>query len=107
MHRGYVYDAYVPLVKIDSDGEYPRRFNLKIQELYVNGTRVGKPDIKVYSSISDKGYVKKNVNSYEELVALVPPNSYVKAIFKPYIWFNKFKKFGLSMKIIQLLIENN
>jgi hypothetical protein len=58
MSRGFVHRSYVPVVQ--NNGMYPRLLNLKIRELYFGGTFPGKPNIEVYSRISDKeGVCKK------------------------------------------------
>jgi hypothetical protein len=102
--RESVMDAYTRVIKVDDDGEYPMRLSPKIKESYENQKATGKPDVKVFTKTDSGKYVEKHINSYDELVKLVPKQSYVKAVIKPYMWFIN-KKFGVSMSVAQLLIE--
>jgi hypothetical protein len=102
--RESVSDAYSKVIKVDDEGEYPMRLSPKIKESYENQKATGKPDVKVFTKTDSGKYVQKHINSYDELVELVPKQSYVKAVIKPYVWFIN-KKFGVSMSVAQLLIE--
>ena len=96
--------AYSRIVKVSDDGDYPRRLAPKIKEMY-NDQReaTGLPKIKVYQNIDGK-YKEVEIESYDHLISMVPKKSYVKAILEPYAWFIN-KKYGISMSITQLLIE--
>jgi hypothetical protein len=102
--REVVLEAYTKVIKVDDEGEYPMRLSPKIKESYENQKATGKPDVKVFTKTDSGKYVQKHVNSYDDLVELVPKQSYVKAVIKPYMWFIN-KKFGVSMSVAQLLIE--
>ena len=86
----------------DKDGNpYPDRITAKIKPDYDNPTR---PNLKVYTTS------KENINTedftFNDLVELIQPGSFVKLILQPHLWFIN-GKFGVSFKVIQLKIAPN
>lgn len=108
--REVVEDKYTRIIKRSEKGDYPPRIAPKITEKYENNTPSGKPKIMLYKEMKDEededeiSFERQSVDSFEELVSLVPKGSFVKAILQPKIWVVS-GRYGVTLTVIQLLVE--
>lgn len=93
---------YTSCIKIAEEGDYPPRISLKIQKRSIDDP---KPNLLFYSSggADGKGIEEVEVESFDQLVKLIPNGSNVKALIVLRPWFVS-GRFGITMSAKQLLV---
>lgn len=105
MNKDTVEALYSPVVKgKDNEEGYPLQIQPKVKRARdpedTKKELDNVPDVEVYMEGSDK---RVQIESFEQLQALIPKGSIVKAILQPNVWYIA-GKFGLSLKIVQILV---
>lgn len=118
-----VEELFKGMFKADKDGLYQPKIQPKIQKMREDredpkdktktvSVQIEKPNVKVYlmdqptdeNPDPEPESTPTEINSFEELMELVPKGSYVSAILQPKIWFVA-GKFGYTLNVVQLLVR--
>jgi len=95
--REVVRALYTSCVKVADEGDYPPRITLKIQRKSVDNPV---PRILFFHSETEE----VEIESFEQLVRLIPKGSSVKALFTMKPWFIS-GKFGITMILEQIIVS--
>ena len=90
---------YIPII-IEGRGDYPKSMKIKID--FYNDKYLS----EVYHKTDDKGNVKCDLNTMNDIKRCIPYKSEIKIIFRiNKLWFMS-KNYGVQLKMVKVLIKN-